>query len=660
MPFRPVINTSISLSNSPYRFTEHPSAKGMPYGQTGRRATVYQVQDGNGQHHALKVFTQAFRSPRTERNIQGLHAFATLPGLQVCDRRVLTSAHYPDLLKQYPDLEYAVLMPWVEGQTWQETLLNGQPLSSEKCMRLAQRLATVLTDMEQHGLAHCDLSGPNVLLPILAHPEMSNGIALVDVEELYGPGLEKPDKLPGGSAGYGHKTAPQGLWSADADRFAAAVLLVEMLGWCDEQVRQICYGEQFFDPAELQGSSERYQTLLQVVRKRWGDAPANLLGRAWFSASLANCPTLAEWSQTLGSGQPAAAPAVIAPQTALPEVPDAAVTRTEDFLNSGEVGKAVAEMEAYYKLAPGLAAKPYARALLTRGAVRERAGDPDRALQDYLLAVQVAPAGGLKEEAQAMADRLHPGQAIPPAAQQPVPAAHPVARASPQPTYAALFAPPADVPVGQQANSPAPASQTPADEESFRKILLLWLAVNVIGWGLGASENAFFHMLEDMLRLPYEITISLTFGLPAFSVNILQWWVLRQRKISFRLALISSFLGFSFITLGIFLLVPHGYIYSYIYDRFIIENHIMPSMIGLVIGVAQIIAWGKRLPDRWIWLVGSSLAGFLTSWLSTAFMQQWGMTGFEQLVMIWIGFGLAGLVGGLITGFTSLKKMFKI
>lgn len=48
MPFRPKTNTTININQSTYTFTEHPAAKGMPYGQTGRRATVYQVQDTAG------------------------------------------------------------------------------------------------------------------------------------------------------------------------------------------------------------------------------------------------------------------------------------------------------------------------------------------------------------------------------------------------------------------------------------------------------------------------------------------------------------------------------------------------------------------------------------------------------------------------------------
>jgi len=296
MPFRPSVNSKILLPTGEYRFTEHPAAKGMPYGQTGRRATVYQVQDGTG-FHALKVFTSAFRTAHTATSAQRIAAFAGLPGLQVCSRLVLTRQNAASLLGQHPDLEYAVLMPWVKGETWQEIMLSRQPLTSQQSLTLAQNLASILSTMEQNGIAHCDLSGPNVLISGV-------NVALVDVEDLYAPGLEQPAKLPGGSAGYGHKTAVGGLWRADADRFAGAVLLAEMLGWSDERVRRIAVGEQFFSSGELQENCDRYQLLSQSLRERWGEAVASLFNRAWHSQILLDCPTFQEWIVSLSILQP--------------------------------------------------------------------------------------------------------------------------------------------------------------------------------------------------------------------------------------------------------------------------------------------------------------------------------------------------------------------
>jgi len=220
MPFHPNVNETLTIEQVSYRFTEHPAAKGLPYGQTGRRATVYQVQDGNGSLRALKVFTQAFRAPRNADGADRLRPFAQLPGLQVCARTVLTPQRHAQLLNLHADLTHAVLMPWVSGETWQEIMVGARPFTPAQSLALAQAFARVLSAMEQRGLSHCDLSGPNVIVelsPINA--------TLVDVEDMFGPGLVRPEKLPGGSPGYAHRTAPQGLWSMEADRFGAAIML---------------------------------------------------------------------------------------------------------------------------------------------------------------------------------------------------------------------------------------------------------------------------------------------------------------------------------------------------------------------------------------------------------------------------------------------------
>jgi WD40 repeat protein len=294
MPFRPTIKTSIQLNGTTYHFSEHPAAKGMPYGQTGRRATVYQVKNGAA-FKALKVFTKAFRSHQIEGGAKRIADFSTLPGLQVCARLVLTRQNHHHLLEAQPDLEYAVVMPWVQGLTWQEIMLARQPFTKEQSLETARHFVNILAAMEERGLAHCDLSGPNILLE-------DTLVNLVDVEDMYGSGLEKPEKLPGGSAGYAHKTAAQGLWSAEADRFAGAVLIAEMLGWCDERVRRVGVGEQYFDAGELQIGCDRYNLLLSVLTQRYGHALAESFTSAWYSKRLEDCPRFADWKRWLMNG----------------------------------------------------------------------------------------------------------------------------------------------------------------------------------------------------------------------------------------------------------------------------------------------------------------------------------------------------------------------
>jgi hypothetical protein len=309
MPFRPNVHDELTLNGVTYRIAEHPAAPGIPYGQEGRAGIVYQLLPsptgrgaGDEGAMALKVFRARFRTPALVSQAEKLAAFADLPGLTVCRRTVLTPTRYADLLRREPDLTYAVLMPWIEGPTWTEVMLEKRPLTPQQALDLARAFADILSRMEQNGIAHCDLSGPNVLLPMLAQQTAyrpPSTVELVDVEGLYAPGLPRPEALPSGSSGYAHRTAREGLWGPTADRFAGAVLLAEMLCWGDESVRQACYGETYFDPAEMpaQGSANppRYQTLLSALARHYGQPVADLFERAWTSETLADCPTFGEW-----------------------------------------------------------------------------------------------------------------------------------------------------------------------------------------------------------------------------------------------------------------------------------------------------------------------------------------------------------------------------
>lgn len=423
MTFRPEVDHTLTIDDVTYRFTEHPAAPGMPYGQTGRRATVYQVQANNA-FHALKVFTPAFRSRRVAEGAVRLRPFATLPGLQVCARTVLTPEAHTALLSAESDLAYAVLMPWIAGETWQELLLGRQPFKPEQSLKLARTLADILATMEQQRLAHCDLSGPNLIIKLATLT-----VTLVDVEEIYAPGLTRPEKLPGGSEGYAHKSAPQGLWSAEADRFAGAVLLAEILGWCDENIRQIAHSEQYFDPAEMQQNGERYQRLLTVLRERWGSALANAFARTWYSETLADCPTLATWAQHLAALPGAATGAVSADVMPVSKghgpspterLARGKVEAAEAWLELDEADKALAELEEALRLAPEIAAPVYARAYLKRGTQKEQAGDLTGALADYRMALTHAPTEGLQDELRAIISEVEAKLAPPEPPAQPV------------------------------------------------------------------------------------------------------------------------------------------------------------------------------------------------------------------------------------------------
>ncbi len=306
MPFKAEAHQGIIINGTSYEIAEHPAAPGMPYGQEGRQAIVYKIllksaiggKPGEGHSFALKVFKAHFRFPSLVSLTERLGRYATIPGLGVCKRTVLTPRNNPEILAAHPDLIYSIVMPWLDGPTWMEVLLDAVELTRVMSLTIARSFADQLSFMEEFGTAHCDISGPNLILTALAEPPVKTGpaVALVDVEQMYGPNLDRPEMLPGGSPGYAHKTAPEGLWGPSADRFAGAIIISEMLGWCDRRVREAAWGENFFDPGEMQKpGSARYDILLKVIREHWGNNAGNLLKRAWCSESLTECPTMGEW-----------------------------------------------------------------------------------------------------------------------------------------------------------------------------------------------------------------------------------------------------------------------------------------------------------------------------------------------------------------------------
>jgi len=194
MPFQPQAHQELTIDGVPFRFAEHPNAPGIPYAQQGNSAVVYLLEAQEDQR-ALKVFHPRFRTLHLVSPPDQIASLASLPGLQVCQRTILTPStpsRHAELLRSFPYLIYAVLMPWVEGPTWQTILLSRNdpswsPFAPEQSLSIARALARVLLSMEERSIAHCDLSASNLILS----PDFSQATAaLVDVEGIYAPIME--------------------------------------------------------------------------------------------------------------------------------------------------------------------------------------------------------------------------------------------------------------------------------------------------------------------------------------------------------------------------------------------------------------------------------------------------------------------------------------
>lgn len=285
---------TIIIGGQSLHFLPVPESPGIVYGEMGRKAKVYRLA-GGGTYHALKVFKPAYRSPEVVKNTSIIARYHTLPGLAVAQRVALTPRQYPDLLQAHPDFAFAILMPWIQGRVWSSYIQTVQPLSAVESLRLARTLASALCTLEEQDIAHCDLSGANFIIS-----EDLSHIELIDIEELYGIGLQTPNPLPAGTSGYCPDwVAARGLWEAAADRFAAGILFSEILGWQFEDVRQACQNaEMYFQEGEFGHDSERYRLLKSRLAQIHPDVPILLQG-VWTARGTEDCPRIAQWKQVL-------------------------------------------------------------------------------------------------------------------------------------------------------------------------------------------------------------------------------------------------------------------------------------------------------------------------------------------------------------------------
>lgn len=292
--FNPGPNESLTIAGYNYIVKPHPSVPAFAFGQEGRKAFVYQIGGGpNNELYALKKFKVAYRLPELVDVCDSLARFAQWRGLEVCGRQCLHQGIHDDVLSEYPDLEYAALMPWITGSTWYDIVISATPLSRLEAMTFANATAQVLASLEEAGLAHCDIAAPNIII------NGTTGRAhLIDVEDLYVPGFPAPSALPAGTEGYAHLTSPEGLWKASGDRFAGAVIMAEMAGWHDPRIRKQADEEHYFAGNEMQQDSPRYQLMREVLTDL-NPTLSDLFEQAWLSPTLEDCPPLKTWAEAV-------------------------------------------------------------------------------------------------------------------------------------------------------------------------------------------------------------------------------------------------------------------------------------------------------------------------------------------------------------------------
>jgi hypothetical protein len=265
----------------------------------GRAAVVYRLEC-EGSSQALKVFKIGFSRAGSAALDTVLRRVALVPGLMAASRVSIEGPGYQGLLQAHPDLNHAHLMPWVDGPTWQACVVDRRALTVEEAITIARSLASTFAQVESIGVAHCDLSGGNIVLPVLlSRTDYRWPAELVDLDQLFCPDLDAPVQPTLGSPGY-QLTGADRHWGALGDRYAGGILLAEVLSWPAPDVRAISGAESYYDPASPGDQNQRRRVQVEALRRMYRSTGlGQLLGRLFSARTLADCPALIEWHEAI-------------------------------------------------------------------------------------------------------------------------------------------------------------------------------------------------------------------------------------------------------------------------------------------------------------------------------------------------------------------------
>src|SRR5579859_2774166 len=128
LEFRPYPGMHLKVGELSFEFVPHPlfpSESETVLVLEGGEAFIYQVREVMTHNlYALKILKPAYRSEHIARVVEANALFAHIHGLYLRNRICLTAANYPNLIEVYPNLAYAVLMPWLTGKTWSGFMLD--------------------------------------------------------------------------------------------------------------------------------------------------------------------------------------------------------------------------------------------------------------------------------------------------------------------------------------------------------------------------------------------------------------------------------------------------------------------------------------------------------------------------------------------------------
>jgi serine/threonine protein kinase len=300
--------TTLTIRGHQYRFVADEN--GIYINGTGGRATVYRIQqvDTNNEY-ALKVFKEEYQIAYRRDNFDYFQrTLPTIPAFAwVQHRMLLNEQDDGQLIQQYPVLRNAIVMPWFDLPQVDQVrvALNGKNslIEQNKCKHFGQLLADTLAQLEKLGIAHGDIASSNVLLDW-----DQNELYIIDIEDMYHASLSQPMTTQmsiGGTGGYRFNNAFSS-WQAEADRFAGAILISELLTLSNEECQEVSAEESYFhqdnlDMRDFEGVNDRRFATLYEELSQVSINARNHLKAAWLNTTdITKLPTLQQWSDAIG------------------------------------------------------------------------------------------------------------------------------------------------------------------------------------------------------------------------------------------------------------------------------------------------------------------------------------------------------------------------
>ena len=308
---------------------EEGALKGKPYVSTGGKARIFRLsRDCDQTRWALKVFLNSeHRTEEILKSSSRLSDLASMPGLKAALRCVITPDQ--EIARQNPDLMYAIIMPWISGQTYYDVFgsyssqsalpANSRPLpeSISHVLARSRNFIEIMGWLEWKGYTHTDVSSDNLIAAVSGasapHQSTPNKLdtQLIDLEDVWNKGIAGKNNF---KKGYGHPSLQKGATSAcpEGDRYATIILTAEILLISAKHLAPKFEADGYF-----RGNREEARHDAQISA-RYEDAQkylgkicppfADVLAQAWKSSSLTECARIADLLPALvekrGSSQP--------------------------------------------------------------------------------------------------------------------------------------------------------------------------------------------------------------------------------------------------------------------------------------------------------------------------------------------------------------------